>query len=113
MLDEHSPKLRDRAAEALALIGEHKAISYINKAYLRFRPGREDMIKHLAFFKDSEAMEFLLELVDDDNPQVKKAAKETLEALTGENYDTSEEWKSWWEAKTGLDWFKGGATAPR
>ena len=116
VLDEHNPKLRDRAAEALALIGERKAISYINKAYQRFRTGREDLIKHLAFFKDSEAMEFLLELVNNaDNPQVKKATKETLMALTGENYDSGEEYRAWWEInKDRLDWSKGGATnAPK
>jgi HEAT repeat protein len=114
VLDERNPELRVTAAEALGLCGERKAVSHIKKAFLRFRPGREELIKQLAFFKDGEGVDFLLELVEDDNPQVKKAAKETMAALSGENYDSGEEYKAWWEAnKDRLNWPRENPSGPK
>ena len=105
VLEERDEKLRDSAAVALAQIKDRRAPSYIMTAFRRFRGGREDMLKHLAYFKDAEAINFLLEQLDSDVPTIKKASYETLFTITGERYDSSEEWRGWWEAnKFRPDW---------
>ncbi|MFH0938619.1 MAG: HEAT repeat domain-containing protein [Planctomycetota bacterium] len=115
VLDERDADLRNSAAHALALIGERRTPSYIIKAFERFRQGRENLIRHLAYFKDGDAIEFLIDKVEDDNPQVKKAAKETLALLTGEpNLESKDDWVGWWNVnQTRPDWIRSNAKAPK
>ena len=108
VLDEHDEKLRDSAANSLALIGDKRTPSFIKKAFQRYRPGREEIIKHLSSFKTSETVEFLLEQLENDVPKIKRAAQDTLQILTGEtNLAGADEWKSWWEVtKFRPDWIQ-------
>jgi len=107
VLDEHDEKLRDSAANALGLIGERRTPGYIKRAFERYRPGREDILKHLASFKCAESVEFLLQQVENDAPKIKRSAQDTLQILTGENLAGADEWKSWWEVtKFRPDWIQ-------
>ena len=107
VLDDHDEKLRDSAANSLALIGEKQTPNYIIKAFQRYHQGREDIIKHLAAFKSATSVEFLLEQLENDAPKIKRSAQETLQVLTGENQPSVDEWKSWWEVvRTRPDWIQ-------
>ena len=107
VLDDHDPALREAAANALAMVGDKRTPSFIKKAFERFRPGREEIVRHLASFKCVESVEFLLEQLDNDAPKIKRAAQETLVLLTGENQTSVEEWKSWWETvRTNPNWIQ-------
>jgi len=113
VLDERDEKLRDSAGLSLALIGDKRAVSYIKRAYERYRPGRAEIIKHLSYFKDPEAIEFLIERTDDDATEVKKSANETLRLISGEqNIDGTEEWRAWWEVNKVRPDFRPATAAP-
>jgi HEAT repeat protein len=117
VLDERDAKLRNAAAASLAKIRDKRAPSYIIKAFQRYRyqPEPEKMLEHLAYFKDGEVVEFLLEQVDSDNPKIKKTAHQALCDLTGEqNMETAEEWRGWWEVnKVRPDFIRSKLPEPR
>ncbi len=114
VLDEHDEKLRDSAANSLALIGEKQTPNYIIKAFQRYHQGREEIIKHLASFKSATSVEFLLEQLENDAPKIKRAADETLQVLTGEKQPSVDEWKSWWEVtRTRPDWIQVSSDSPK
>jgi HEAT repeat protein len=114
VLDERDARLRDSAAQALALIGERRTPSYIIKAFERYRQGREDLLRHLSFFKSGEAIEFLIEKIVSDDPKIKKSSLEALRVLTGENLETSDEWRGWWDVnKVRPDWIRTNSDAPK
>ncbi|MBE7463949.1 MAG: HEAT repeat domain-containing protein [Planctomycetes bacterium] len=111
VLDDQDERLRDVAGQSLAWMQYPKAVMYIKKAYERYRPGRAGMVRHLAFFKSVEAMEFLLEIADAEAPDVRAAALETLKHLTGEGYETAEDYRSWWQYnKARPDWIQVDAS---
>jgi HEAT repeat protein len=98
VLDERDEKLRDSAGLALGVIGDKRAPSYIMRAFQRYRAGREDLVRHLSYFKDAEGIEFLIEQADNDSPPVKKAVNETLKVISNEQHlEGTEEWRGWWE----------------
>jgi hypothetical protein len=50
--------------------------------------------------RDPEALEALLEALDDDDPGVRAAAVESLQRLTGEGFGLDPaKWKAWWKAR--------------
>lgn len=107
VLDEHDARMRERAAEALALIGDKQTPEYIIKACERYRTGREQLIKHLSAFKCAASINFLLQQLDNDAPSMRKVANETLRNLTQENFTTPDEWASWWDlAKVRPSWIQ-------
>lgn len=113
VLDERDDKLREAAAAALAKVGEKRTPSYIIKAFYRFRPGRDALMRNLASFKDIAGLEFLVEQVSSDDPKVKKAAVETLRLLTGENENDADGWRGILEVlRTRPDW-RANEAAPR
>ena len=115
VLDERDEKLRESAAQALALIGDPRAPRHIIRAFQRYRQGREDLLKHLAYFKDGEAVEFLLDEIDkEDSPKIKKAALETLRILSHEDYESIDDWRSWWSvSKVRPDWIRTEPELPK
>jgi hypothetical protein len=109
VLDEHDEKLREAAAIALGKIGEKRTPSYIIKAFYRYRPGRDLLIRELRPFKDISALDFLVEQVNNDDPKVKRASLETLRDMTGENETDSDGWRGVVEVlRTRPDWRNGG-----
>ncbi|MCZ7645646.1 MAG: HEAT repeat domain-containing protein [Planctomycetota bacterium] len=97
VLDDHDEKLRDVAGLSLAWLRVPQAVPYIRKAYERYTKGRADVIRHLQYFRTPEAIEFLLTAGDNDDGTVRKSALETLRNMTGEAYETVEEFRSWWQ----------------
>jgi hypothetical protein len=93
VLDEREENLRDSAAAALAKIGDKRTPRYVIKACERYRQGRDVLMRSLAYFKDIEALEFLVRQVESDEPKTKKAAVETLRLMTGENAADADEWR--------------------
>ncbi|MGD0089553.1 MAG: HEAT repeat domain-containing protein [Planctomycetota bacterium] len=116
VLDDRDEKLRESAAAALSKIGEKRTPSYIVSAFHRFRPGREELLRHLASFKDLDGLHFLVGLVgsDSDDPKVKKAAVETLRILTGENGTDAEDWQGIAKVlEVRPDWARGAQNATK
>jgi len=114
VLDERDEKLRDSAAAALTKIGEKRTPSYIIKAFYRYRPGRDELMRHLASFKDLDGLAFLVDQVASDDPKVKKAAVETLRLMTGENESDAEGWRGVLDVlRTRPDWTRGNPNAAR
>jgi len=115
VLDERDAALRSAAARSLSLVGEKRTPAYIVRAFQRYRQGREELIGYLASFKDPTGIQFLIEQVDADDPAVKRAAREALSVVSGgENYETGEEWRGWWEVnKVRPDFMPLQASEPR
>jgi HEAT repeat protein len=114
VLDEREPDLRVASAEALGKVGEARAPDYMIKAYHRFRPGRDELVKRFDHFKDVKVLDFLVEIIEDSDPKVKRAAVETLRILTGEEASTKEEWDAIVQIlRTRPDWSGGGAGQPK
>lgn len=112
ILDERDEKLRDSAASAMELIHDSRTPSYIFRAVQRFRVGREDMLRHLKSFKDIAALDFLVEQFASDDPKMKKAAKDTLVLLTGDEQDDVEGWRGEIDSlRTRPDWMKSTSPA--
>ena len=112
VLDERDEKLRESAAAALTKIGEKRTPSYIIKAFFRYRPGRDELMRHLASFKDLEGLEFLVGQVASDDPKVRKAAVETLRLLTGEDQADADGWRGVLEVlRVRPDWNRGNTNA--
>lgn len=98
ILDDKDENLREVCARACALIGERRAPLYITKAFDRFRPGRKKIIDVLAYFKSTHGARFLAEQLENDDNEIRKIAMKTLEVLlTGEHYETKEQWLSYIE----------------
>ena len=95
VLDDEDAQLRVVAAEALGKIGEPKTVSYIFRGFQRHRdkPGSIELLKQLKYFKTLKAMDFLIPLTEDDKSGVRKAARETLQLLTGSDADSQEGWR--------------------
>ncbi|MBI3830627.1 MAG: HEAT repeat domain-containing protein [Planctomycetes bacterium] len=96
ILSDRWDQLRYTSAQALSLIGEPRTVSYVLRAYQRYREGRARLIGTLAKFKYFEAIEFLVDCTNEDNPEVRKTAMDTLQVVTGEKYDNYDDWLSWW-----------------
>lgn len=94
ILDEREPELRVSAAEALGKVREPRAPDYMIKAYHRFRNGRDELIRRFDNFKDVKVLDFLVEIVEDTDPKVKRAAVETLRIMTGEEGSTADDWRA-------------------
>ncbi|MCY3023736.1 MAG: HEAT repeat domain-containing protein [Planctomycetota bacterium] len=114
VLDERDEKLRESAARALGRIGDKRAPAYIMKAFHRFRPGRDELIRDLSYFKDIAALEFLVGQVENDDPKVKRATIETLRIMTQENETDAEGWRAILEVlRTRPDWIRADSAQPR
>jgi HEAT repeat protein len=113
VLDDRDDKLRETAARALAYVGEKRTPDYIARAFERYRNGREELLKDLAYFKSSRSVTFLLEQLESDSPKIKRVAQETLQILSGENnFNGADEWRAWWEqVRTRQDWIDPKAEA--
>jgi len=112
LLSDRWEQLRFTCAHSLALIGEPRTVSYVMRAFQRYRDGRPRLITALKKFKYYEGVEFLVELTNDDTPDVRKAAMEVLQVVTGETYSSYDEWDSWWNInKVRPDWEKLGKNA--
>lgn len=94
ILDEREPELRVAAAEALGKVREPRAPDYMIKAYHRFRNGRDELIRRFDNFKDVKVLDFLVEIVEDTDPKVKRATIETLRIMTGEEGSTADDWRA-------------------
>lgn len=97
VLDDRDERLRATAARAAGEIGDPRGVSYIKRAYQRYRRGRPELILNLKLFKSADAVEFLIaDCASSDNAKVRQSAIHTLKVLAGEDYDSAEEWESWW-----------------
>jgi HEAT repeat protein len=96
VLDARDPQLRVASARALGLIGEVQTVGYIIRSFQRFGDvdGRAHLITELRHFKSLAALDFLVPCTNDDAPDIRKAAVETLKVLTGANGESREEWES-------------------
>ncbi len=93
ILDDKEETLRDVCARGAALLGDKRTPYYITRAFERFRPGRKTIITYLSYFKSIHAARFLAnQLEDSEDAEVRKAAKATLELMTGEKFGTKEDW---------------------
>jgi hypothetical protein len=94
VLDPHDPRLRTAAAKSLGQIAERRAVDYIIRSFQRYQDGRDELIGQLRYFKTIPVAEFLIRCVEEDSPEIRRAANDTLKTLTGANVDTAEEWRS-------------------
>lgn len=112
ILSDRWEMLRTTCAKSLAYVGEGRAVSYVIRAFQRYRDGRAPLIATLAKFKYYEAIEFLVNCTNDDNNNVRKVAMETLQVITTERYDNYDDWYSWWNInKARPDWERLGKGA--
>ena len=114
ILDPKDERLRVAAAKAAGECGDSRAVSYISKAFARYKEGRADLIDQLKYHKKLAAVDICIETLDaEDNQELRKAAADTLKKITGENYDTSEEWKQWREINRDRpDWIETKKPTP-
>ncbi len=97
VLDDRDEKLRAVCANALGLIGDKRTPSYITKAFDRFHTGRLAVIDALRFFRTIYVVKFLAENLDiaeagPDENEIRKLSLKMLETMTGEKYETKEQW---------------------
>ncbi|MCW8129209.1 MAG: HEAT repeat domain-containing protein [Planctomycetota bacterium] len=112
ILSDRWEMLRYTSAKSLALVGEPRTVSYVIRAFQRYREGRAHLVSTLSKFKYFEAIEFLVNCTNDDNNNVRKSAMETLQVVTGERYDNYDDWYSWWNInKVRPDWERIGKDA--
>jgi len=114
VLDDHDGKLRILAAEALGLIGEPRAVGYIIRSFQRHegKPGRDELLRKLKNFKSLKVVDFLIPCTNKDAPDIRRAAQETLQILTGADATTREGWEAVREViRDRPDWKDGGGSA--
>ncbi len=112
ILDDGDERLRAAAAKSAGQIRDLRAISYIKRAYQRYRKGRPELVFTLRHFHSADAVEFLIqECAPADNPKVRAAAIRALKALANEDYDSAEEWETWWSInKDTPEWIRVNKT---
>jgi HEAT repeat protein len=96
VLDEQDAQLRALAAGSLGRIGERRAVGYIIRSFQRYeqKPGRDELLKQLKNFKSLKVVDFLIPLTDKDAPDIRRAAQETLQILTGSDASNREGWEA-------------------
>lgn len=96
VLDDQDPQLRAVAAGSLGLIGERRAVGYIIRSFQRHeqKPGRDALLRQLGNFKSLKVVDFLIPLTDKDAPDIRRAAQETLQVLTGSDASSREGWEA-------------------
>jgi HEAT repeat protein len=96
VLDDQDPQLRSLSAWALGYIGERRAVGYIIRSFQRHeqKPGRDELLKQLRNFKSLKVVDFLIPLTDKDAPDIRRAAQETLQVLTGSDATSREGWEA-------------------
>jgi len=96
VLDQRDATLRAAAAEALGAIGEPRTVGYVIRGFQRYGEpeSRAQLLKQLKYFKSYVALEFLVPISNDDSPEVRKAAVETLRVMTGANAENRDEWEA-------------------
>jgi HEAT repeat protein len=96
VLDEQDPQLRALSAAALGRIGERRAVGYIIRSFQRYeqKPGRDELLRQLKNFKSLKVVDFLIPCTDKDAPDIRRAAQETLQILTGSDATSREGWEA-------------------
>jgi len=95
ILDSKDEKLREVCAKSCALIGEKRAVSHITRSYDRFSGKPKTILTVLASFKSIPAAKYLVnQLSEAEDGEVRTIAKKALEVMTGERFESKEEWLS-------------------
>jgi len=96
VLDDQDAQLRAIAAASLGWIGDRRAVGYIIRSFQRYeqKPGRDELLKQLKYFKSLKVVDFLIPLTDKDAPDIRRAAQETLQILTGSDATSREGWEA-------------------
>jgi HEAT repeat protein len=96
VLDDHDGKLRIIAAGALGRIREPRAVGYIIRSFQRHegKKGRDELLRQLKHFKSLKVVDFLIPCTNKDAPDIRRAAQETLQILTGADANSMEAWQA-------------------
>jgi len=115
VLDDHDGKLRIYAANSLGRIREPRAIGYIIRSFQRHegKKGRDELLRQLKHFKSLKVVDFLIPCTNKDAPDVRRAAQETLQILTGADANSQEGWLAVREViRDRPDWKANGTSTP-
>jgi hypothetical protein len=97
LVDDRSDKVRSAAAVALAELRAERATRAFIKAYDRYSEGREEILRAMRHFRTHEAIEFLIQCLNEEDRKLSRAAHESLIMLTGEKFENSQDvWLGWW-----------------